>query len=48
VRYSASQRSSFLAIGVIFFVLPWIGLELLDTAPAIAEFDLLMLALGGA
>jgi hypothetical protein len=31
-----------LAIGVIFYVLPWIGLELLDTARAVAEFDLPM------
>jgi hypothetical protein len=29
-----------LAIGVIFYVLPWMGLELLDTARAVAEFDL--------
>jgi hypothetical protein len=29
-----------LAVGVIFYVLPWIGLELLDTARAVAEFDL--------
>jgi hypothetical protein len=29
-----------LAIGVIFYVLPWIGLELLDTARAVADFDL--------
>ena len=29
-----------LAIGVIFYVLPWIGFELLDTARAIADFDL--------
>jgi hypothetical protein len=29
-----------LAIGVIFYVLPWVGLELLDTARAVAEFDL--------
>jgi len=28
-----------LAIGVIFYVLPWMGLELLDTARAVAEFD---------
>jgi hypothetical protein len=35
-----------LAIGVIVYVLPWIGLELLDTARAIAEFDLLMRVLG--
>jgi hypothetical protein len=31
-----------LAIGVIFYVLPWIGLELLDTARAVADFDLPM------
>jgi hypothetical protein len=30
------------AVGVIFYVLPWIGLELLDTARAVAEFDLPM------
>ncbi|HLK80555.1 MAG TPA: hypothetical protein VKT99_03545 [Xanthobacteraceae bacterium] len=30
----------FLAVGVIFYLLPWIGLELLDTARAVAEFDL--------
>jgi hypothetical protein len=35
-----------LAIGVIFYVLPWIGLELLDTARAVAEFDLPMRVLG--
>jgi hypothetical protein len=29
-----------LAIGVIFYVLPWMGLELLDTARAVATFDL--------
>ena len=29
-----------LAIGVIFYVLPWMGLELLDTARAVVEFDL--------
>jgi hypothetical protein len=34
-----------LAIGVIFYVLPWMGLELLDTARAVAEFDLPMRAL---
>jgi len=28
------------AIGVIFHLLPWMGLELLDTARAVAEFDL--------
>jgi hypothetical protein len=31
-----------LAIGLIFYVLPWMGLELLDTARAVAEFDLPM------
>ncbi len=31
-----------LAIGVIFYVLPWMGLELLDTARDLAEFDLPM------
>jgi hypothetical protein len=35
-----------LAVGVIFYVLPWIGLELLDTARAVAEFDLPMRVLG--
>jgi len=25
---------------VIFYLLPWMGLELLDTARAVAEFDL--------
>ena len=33
---------AFLAIVVIFHVLPWFGLELLDTARAVAEFDLPM------
>jgi hypothetical protein len=31
-----------LAVGVIFYLLPWIGLELLETARAVAEFDLPM------
>ena len=31
-----------LAIGVIFYVLPWMCFELLDTARAVAEFDLPM------
>jgi hypothetical protein len=35
-----------LAIGVIFYVLPWMGLELLDTARAVAEFDLPMWVVG--
>jgi hypothetical protein len=35
-----------LAVGVIFYVLPWIGLELLDTARAVAEFDLPMRVFG--
>jgi hypothetical protein len=29
-----------LAIGVIFYMLPWMGLELLRTAQAVADFDL--------
>jgi hypothetical protein len=35
-----------LAIGVIFYVLPWTGLELLDTVRAVAEFDVPMRVLG--
>jgi hypothetical protein len=35
-----------LAVGVIFYVLPWMGLELLDTTRAVAEFDLPMRVLG--
>jgi hypothetical protein len=35
-----------LAIGVILYVLPWMGLELLETARAVAEFDLPMRVLG--
>jgi hypothetical protein len=35
-----------LAIGVIFYVLPRMGLKLLDTACAVAEFDLPMRVLG--
>jgi hypothetical protein len=35
-----------LAVGVIFYVLPWMGLELLDIARAVAEFDLPMRVLG--
>jgi hypothetical protein len=31
-----------LAIGLLFYVLPWMGIELLDTARAVAEFDLPM------
>jgi hypothetical protein len=31
-----------LAVGVLLYVLPWTGLELLDTARAVAEFDLPM------
>jgi hypothetical protein len=33
-------------IGVIFYVLPWMGLELLETARAVAEFDVPMRVLG--
>jgi hypothetical protein len=29
-----------LAAGVIFYLMPWIGLGLLDTARAVADFDL--------
>ena len=38
---SVSQRSVF-GVGVIFRVLPWIGLELLETARGVAAFDLPM------
>jgi hypothetical protein len=31
-----------LTVGVIFYLLPWMGLELLDTARAVADFDLPM------
>jgi hypothetical protein len=31
-----------LAFGVIFYVLPWMGIELLETARSVAEFDLPM------
>jgi hypothetical protein len=33
---------AFLAIMIIFHILPWFGLELLDTARDVAEFDLPM------
>jgi hypothetical protein len=35
------------AIDVIFYLLPWMGLELLETARAVAEFDLPMRVFGG-
>jgi hypothetical protein len=35
-----------LALGVIIYVLPWMGLELLETARAVADFDLPMGVLG--
>jgi hypothetical protein len=41
---SAAQFA--LAVGVIFYVLPWMSLGLLDTARAVAEFDLPMRVLG--
>jgi hypothetical protein len=41
VRLGSSARA-FLAIVVIFHILPWFGLELLDTARDVAEFDLPM------
>jgi hypothetical protein len=31
---------AFLAVGVIFYIMPWIGLGLLDTARDVADFDL--------
>jgi hypothetical protein len=31
---------AFLAVGVIFYIMPWIGLGLLDTARDVAAFDL--------
>jgi hypothetical protein len=31
---------AFLAVGVIFYIMPWIGLGLLDTAREVADFDL--------
>src|SRR5262249_10493880 len=33
---------AFLAIGVLFYILPWMGFELLDAAQAVADFDLPM------
>jgi hypothetical protein len=30
---------AFLAVGVIFYIMPWIGLGLLDTARDVAAFD---------
>src|SRR5262249_27427453 len=33
---------AFLAIGVIFYILPWMGIELLDTARNVAAFDVPM------
>jgi hypothetical protein len=32
----------FLAVGVIFYIMPWVGLGLLDTARDVAAFDLPM------
>jgi len=34
------------AVGVIFYILPWMGFELLDAAQAVAKFDLPMKVLG--
>jgi hypothetical protein len=36
----------FLAVSVIFYIMPWIGLELLDTARDVAAFDLPMRVMG--
>jgi hypothetical protein len=33
---------AFLVIGVIFYIVPWIGLGLLDTVRDVVEFDLPM------
>jgi K+-transporting ATPase A subunit len=33
---------AFLARGLIFHVMPWVGLDLLDMARAVADFDLPM------
>ena len=35
-----------LAVGAIFYALPWTGLELLKTARVVADFDLPMKVLG--
>ena len=43
---SAYSQDNLAAIGAIFYVLPWMGLELLETARAVAEFDLPMRVLG--
>jgi hypothetical protein len=51
VAQSAEQRAriefgkiaaaqAFLAVGVIFYILPWVGLGLLETARKVADFDL--------
>ncbi len=42
----AAEPSPTTVVGVFFYVLAWIGLELLDTARAIADFDLPMRMLG--
>jgi hypothetical protein len=42
------HRAQFsLAVGVIFYAPPWMGFELLDTAPAMAESDVPMRVLRG-
>jgi hypothetical protein len=35
-----TAAQAFLAVGVIFYIMPWIGLGLLDTARAVAASDL--------
>ncbi|MGH6840125.1 MAG: hypothetical protein ACREDT_15320 [Methylocella sp.] len=30
---------AFLALGLIFHIMPWVGLDLLDMARAVAKFD---------
>jgi hypothetical protein len=42
----AEETHFIFAIGVTFYVLPWMGFELLDTARAVAEFDLPKRVLG--
>jgi hypothetical protein len=41
-QYFGIVAQFILAIGVIFYVSPWMALELLDTARAVAEYDLPM------
>jgi len=38
----SGTAQALLAFGVLFYLLPWMGLGLLDTARELAEFDLPM------